>query len=144
MRALTVTLLILSSFACASPRARIARSGGERCEGAAAHVDALLREGLETYVTQMKRYAAARDPEATTAGSEARVRTHADAWSKAHQPELASACRTWDDPQYRCVMDARLPADLNACGLAEVVNDFTDEVVADFAAQPLDAPSARR
>jgi hypothetical protein len=144
MRALAVTLLIVSSLACASPRARIARSGGERCEGAAAHVDALLREGLETYVTQMKRYAAARDPEATTAGSEARVWNHADAWSKAHRPELANACRRWDDAQYRCVMDARAPAALNGCGLASVVDDFTDEVVADFSARPLDSPSASR
>lgn len=144
MRALTVTLLLLSSAGCAFRSARIARAGGERCEGAAAHVDALLREGLETYVDSMKRYAAARDPEATTEGAEARVEAHADAWSDAHRPELAHACRSWDEPRYRCVMDARAAAELNGCGLSKVVEAFTDEVVADFATRPLDAPSAPR
>ncbi len=109
------------------------------CESAFQHTDAVLRRALATYVRDMKRFAAARDPGQSTALAEERVRSRADAWSDAHRREVVSACGGWPEEQIRCVASADSPQSLSACGLAELVSSFTDEVLAGFAARPLDS-----
>ncbi|WP_242339491.1 MULTISPECIES: hypothetical protein [Anaeromyxobacter] len=135
--ALLVSLLLA---ACATAP----RSEARRCEGAADRVSALLRAGLETYVDGMRRFAAARDPELSTAEAEERAKASSDAWAGAHREGLARACREWPEERYRCVMSAADAAALNGCGLEEVVRGYTDEVVSDFATRPFDRSGAGR
>jgi hypothetical protein len=115
------------------------------CESAFQHADGVLRQALATYVREMKRFAATRDPGVSTARAEERVSSRADAWSDAHRRDVVSACGAWPEDQLRCVASAQSPQSLTACGLGELVSSFTDEVLASFAAQPLDpaAPPSR-
>jgi hypothetical protein len=136
MRTRSALIAAALSLACA----RAERAPARGCDAAFDHVDALLRSGLETYVEGMKRYAAARDPEVTTAAAETRVRARADAWSAAHRAPVVGACRGWSEERYRCVLAAADAPSLNGCGLEPVVRSFTDEVVSEFAARPLAMP----
>ncbi|WP_242343972.1 hypothetical protein [Anaeromyxobacter terrae] len=120
------------------------RSEARRCEAAADRVDALLRAGLEVYVEGLRRFAAARDPELSTAAAEERVKARSDAWARAHREALVRDCRDWPEERYRCVMAAPDAAALNGCGLEDVVRGYTDEVVSDFATRPFERPGPER
>lgn len=132
--------LVLALGGCAGATASARPS--ESCEAAFDHADALLRDGLSTYVAEIRRYAAARDPELTTARAEERVWARADAWTAAHRPEVLGACRTWPEDQVRCVLVADVPKVLSACGLEPLVASFTDDVVGAFAARPVEAAAS--
>lgn len=134
-RAPAAAVLLLLA-ACAGAQ----RGGGDRCDQAFSHADGLLRAGLAEYVTQMKRYAAARDPEVTTAAAEARVQEKAEAWTSAHRAPTVKECRAWPEERLVCVLGTRHASELGPCGLDALVRSFTDEVVADFAAKPFDVP----
>jgi hypothetical protein len=112
------------------------------CGAAFDHADAILRAGLASYVGQMGRYAAARDPGTTTAGAEERARRRADAWTREHRPGFVAACRAWPEERVRCALMADVPRVLSACGLEDLVTSFTDEVVATFAARPIEPVAA--
>ncbi len=133
-----VVALTLTAGGCATAGPRPAES----CDAAFDHADALLREGLSTYVGEIRQYAAARDPELTTAGAERRVWARADAWTAGHRPEFLAACRTWPEDQVRCVLLADVPRVLSACGLEPLVTSFTDDVVGTFAARPVEPAAA--
>jgi hypothetical protein len=128
------------AVACAGPPRGAARS----CDASFDHVDAVLRAGLDDYVREIGRYAAARDPQATTADAVSRVQVRADAWSKTERRPFLEACREWPEERHRCVLAARDAPALNACGLEPLVRSFTDDVVADFAARPIALPPAAR
>lgn len=136
-RSLAVALAA-AILGCATAPAHEARS----CGAAFDRADAVLREGLATYVAEMKRYAQARDPGTRTAGAEERARVRADAWTAERRPRVVAACGAWPEERVRCVLAAGSPQDLSACGLGELVSSFTDEVVATFAARPLDPAAA--
>jgi hypothetical protein len=136
MRSLIVAVAAVLATACA----RAERAPARSCDAAFDHVDGLLRSGLDSYVAGVRRYAAARDPQATTAEAEARVRARAEAWSAAHRAGFVDACAAWPEARYRCVVAASDAASLNGCGLEPVVRSFTDEVVSEFAAHPLSVP----
>lgn len=131
--ALAAVLAVLLA-ACAGAQ----RHGGDRCEQAFAHADGLLRAGLADYVNEMKRYTAARDPQLSTAGAEARVQQKAEAWTAAHHGPAVRECRAWPEERLVCVLEADHASDLGPCGLEALVRTFTDEVVSDFAAKPFD------
>ena len=114
----------------------------QSCEAAFDHADALLRDGLATYVGEIRRYAGARDPELSTAAPERRAWARADAWTARQRPEFLAACRTWPEEQVRCVLLADIPRVLSACGLEPLVTSFTDDVVATFAARPIEPAGA--
>jgi hypothetical protein len=134
----SVRLLALPAAAALLACASAQRAGPDRCEAAFERVDALLRAGLAGYVDGMKRFAAARDPDRTTGGPEARASAAADAWTAAHRAPVVEACRGWSEETRRCVLAAAAASDLGACGVAPLVQSFTDEVVAAYAAAPLD------
>jgi membrane-bound lytic murein transglycosylase B len=127
-------LLAAALLACAGARPRPA--GG--CAAAAERVDALLRAGADDYVASIRRYAAARDPDASTAGSAADARARADAWSRANRPAIEAECVAWTADARACVDRAEAARDLGGCGLERWVRSFTAEVVEPFAARPLD------
>ncbi len=137
-------LLAVAAAALAVACAGAQRTEARRCDDAFEHVNALLRAGLDDYVRGVSRYAAARDPQASTSDAEARVRLRADAWSMSERRSFLESCRGWAEERHRCVASARDAAALNACGLEPVVRSFTDEVVADFAARPLALPPGAR
>jgi hypothetical protein len=78
----------------------------------------------------------------TTAGAERRAWARADAWTAAHRPAFVAACRSWPEDQVRCVLVADVPRVLSACGLEPLVTSFTDDVVATFAARPVEPVAA--
>jgi hypothetical protein len=136
--------LLVAAAALAIGCAGAQRSEARRCDDAFDHVNTLLRAGLDDYVRGVSRFAAARDPQATTSDAEARVRLRADAWSMSERRPFLESCRGWAEDRHRCVSAAREAAALNACGLEPVVRSFTDEVVADFAARPIALPPDAR
>ncbi|HET8540102.1 MAG TPA: hypothetical protein VFL83_09555 [Anaeromyxobacter sp.] len=145
MRAPSPRALALAALAALSGCATAGPAAPERsgpCDAAFARADRVLRAALASYVAEMKRFAASRDPGASTAAAEQRARTRADAWSTAHRPEIVSACRGWPDERLRCVLGADSPQGLSACGLDDVVASFTDDVVASFAARPVEPGGA--
>jgi len=130
--------VMLGLAGCATPAPRPAES----CDAAFDHADALLREGLATYVGEIRRYAHARDPELSTASAEERAWSRADAWTASRRPGFVAACRSWPGDQVRCVLVADVPRVLSACGLEALVKSFTDDVVAEFAARPVEPAAA--
>jgi hypothetical protein len=135
----TLVVVAAAAVALGGCAARQPARASGACEAAFDRADAVLREGLASYVAQMKRYAASRDPGASTAAAEERARARADAWSAALRPEVVDECRRWPEDRLRCVLAAGSPRALSACGLGALVTSFTDEVVASFAARPIDA-----
>jgi hypothetical protein len=135
MRTIAACLAAALAVACASPQ----RGRLDPCEAAAEQADAVLRAALESYLAQMRAVATARDPGASTAKAEARTRERADEWSAANVPEIAGACRTWPEERRRCVASAANAPALKACGIELLVQSYTDEVLGEFAARPLDA-----
>lgn len=127
---------------CAGAQRPSPRAPAADCGPAFDHADRVLRDGLAAYVERMKAYAASRDPGATTAGAEARTRERADAWTAEHRPRFAAQCEGWPEEQRRCVRAADSPQALSACGLDELVTSFTDDVVATFAARPIEVAPA--
>ena len=136
MRSLAALLAVALATACA----RAERAPARSCDAVFDHVDGLLRSGLDAYLAGVRRYAAARDPQATTAEAEARARARAEAWSAAHRAGFVDACAAWPEERYRCAVAASDASSLNGCGLEPVVRSFTDEVVSEFAARPLSLP----
>ncbi len=137
-RSLAVAALAAALGGCASASPRPADS----CGAAFDHADALLREGFATYVGEIRQYAAARDPELSTAAAETRAWSRADAWTATHRPEFLAACRSWPEDQVRCILVADVPKVLSGCGLEPLVTSFTDDVVATFAARPVEPAAA--
>lgn len=141
MRSPARAALALALAALAGCAARGA-APASACAASFDRADGVLRAALASYVAQMRRFAAARDPGATTAPAEARVLARADAWTEARRPEVIAACRTWPEERTRCVLAAGSPQELSACGLDALVASFTDEVVASFAARPVEVGPA--
>ena len=135
MRTVLACLTPALALACASSQ----RGRPEPCEAAAEHADGVLRAALDSYLAQMRAVVAARDPGASTAKAEARARTRADEWSAAQLPRIARECSSWPEERRRCVLSTADAVALKACGLDPVVQSYTDEVLAEFAARPLDA-----
>ncbi|HYG67582.1 MAG TPA: hypothetical protein VD838_07985, partial [Anaeromyxobacteraceae bacterium] len=90
---------------------------------------------------KMKRFTLARDPQVSTAGAEARVHDRAVAWSAAHEGPAVEECRGWSEERLVCVLEAKHASELAPCGLESLVQSFTDEVVAEYAARPFDEGS---
>jgi hypothetical protein len=143
MRLLARSLVLLAAAAAAlGGCATAGPPPAPPCAAAFDHADALLRDGLASYVGEIKRYAGARDPELSTAAPEKRTWARADAWTARQRPEFLAACRAWPEDQVRCVLVADVPRVLSACGLEALVTSFTDDVVATFAARPVEPAGA--
>lgn len=138
-RAVALIFPVLLAACAGTPRAESSPQS-RRCEAASARVGFLLREGLESYLDGMRRYAAARDPQLSVEAAEERAKARSDAWMREHREALLRSCGEWSDDRYDCVMTSVNAAALKHCGLEDVVKSYTDEVVADHAAQPLDRP----
>jgi hypothetical protein len=126
-------LFAVGLVACAG-----ATRGSDPCGEAFARTDGLLRAGLAEYVTKMKAFTAARDPEVSTASAEARLSARADEWTASHREPTVKQCREWSEERLVCVLEARHASELGPCGLEPLVRSFTDEVVTAYAAKPFD------
>jgi hypothetical protein len=140
-RAVALIFPVLLAACAGAPRAE---SGPEsqRCEAASARVEYLLHSGLESYLDGMRRYAGASDPELSVEAAEERAKARSNAWMREHREALMRSCGEWSDDRYSCVMTSANAAALKHCGLEDFVKSYTDEVVADHAARPLDRPGA--
>jgi hypothetical protein len=128
----------LLAFAFVSAGCAGAQRSEDRCAEAFSRADGLLRAGLAEYVSKMKAFTAARDPEVSTAGAEARVAARADEWTASHRETTVKGCREWPEERLVCVLEARHASEVGACGLEPLVRSFTDEVVTAYAARPFD------
>ena len=139
-----IVALVLPALlaACATAPRPQSRAESQRCEAASARVEYLLHTGLETYLDGMSRYAGARDPELSTAAAEERTKARSDAWMKSHRDAVLRSCEEWSDDRYTCVMTADNADRLRHCGLEALVKSYTDEVISEHAARPLDRPGA--
>jgi hypothetical protein len=138
-RAAAAILAAILLAGCAARRApaAVAPAGSPRCEAAFAHADALLRAGLETFMTGMTHYVKVGNPRAETSEATARARAEADAFAARRRPAFVEGCGAWAEERLRCVEATSAPPELSACGEEPLVQAFTDEVVAVFSRDPL-------
>ena len=83
-------------------------------------------------------------PELSAEAVEERVKARSDAWTREHRGALVRSCGEWSEDRFRCVMTAPSAAALNHCGLEDFVRSYTDAVISNHAARPLDASGAMR
>jgi hypothetical protein len=141
-RTVALVFPVLMAACAAAPHPESSES--QPCGAAAARVEYLLRERLESHLESTRRGAATGAPELSAEAAEERVKARSDAWTREHRGALVRSCGEWSEDRFRCVMTAPSAAALNHCGLEDFVRSYTDAVISDHAARPLDAFGATR